>query len=410
MKTLTGWLDISELLEFLYPSQCLGGYLTRVIARSFSPLIVTAFPVLVSVGVGSIRHMLFRKRGESNRPPYGLLVLQGLPWAILLAFCLVPSVSRTVFSVWECETIQLDASTNEDIRFLRDDLSIICDTSDEHKVATYAAAVLVLIWPIGMPLLYFWLVWKCREDIKSGMPTHFARATSFLWREYRVPLYWWEPIEMFKKVVLAGLLLVVVPPPLELLRLLIALLISMAFLVLTLVLRPFNRADNNALSVCSQLATILMYHGAMLIKLDAYYPGLVERSGFKTIFDLTIGMLTVYGVMFALVVGVVAMQVIRTSIERRKMQKGQDVEQVKRAITSMTQTRYPAVFLPFHHFVNFKRMMDYESLRDRGTHTVRALSLAPPSLSLRPLSRLATRLSPFAPSPSSFALTGDRFL
>ena len=154
----------------------------------------------------------------------------------------------------------------------------------------------------------------------------------------------------------------------------------MAFLVLTLVLRPFNRADNNALSVCSQLATILMYHGAMLIKLDAYYPGLVERSGFKTIFDLTIGMLTVYGVMFALVVGVVAMQVIRTSIERRKMQKGQDVEQVKRAITSMTQTRYPAVFLPFHHFVKFKRMMDYESLRDRGTHTVRALSLAPPSL------------------------------
>ena len=58
--------------------------------------------------------------------------MQGLPWAILLAFCLVPSVSRTVFSVWECEAIELDASAGVAIKFLRGDLSITCGTSQER--------------------------------------------------------------------------------------------------------------------------------------------------------------------------------------------------------------------------------------------------------------------------------------
>ena len=55
----------------------------------------------------------------------------------------------------------------------------------DYRTATYAAWAFVVLWPVGMPLLYFTLVYACRKDIKQGMPSHLAMATSFLWREYR---------------------------------------------------------------------------------------------------------------------------------------------------------------------------------------------------------------------------------
>lgn len=230
--------------------------MARIFIRTIGPLLVVAGPILACLTIGSVRHLLLRHPGG---PHLQRLSLQGLPWAILLAFCLVPSVSRTVFSVWECESIEVDAAQGQVIKFLRDDLSVVCSTSSEHQIATYVGFGLVVLWPIGMPLLYFVLVYVCRKAIQAGMPTHLARATSFLWREYRIELFWWEPVEMFRKVLLCGLLLVSVPPPLELLRLLVALFISIIFMAMTLVLRPFKHVDNNALAVCSHLGTIVMY-------------------------------------------------------------------------------------------------------------------------------------------------------
>lgn len=47
---------------------------------------------------------------------------------------------------------------------LRADLSINCG-SDAHEMARYFATIMVLLYPVGIPLIFFWNLFKNREAI-----------------------------------------------------------------------------------------------------------------------------------------------------------------------------------------------------------------------------------------------------
>ena len=51
------------------------------------------------------------------------------------------------------------------------------------------------------------------------------------------------------------------------------------------------------------------------------------------------------------------LQVVLTTIERRKMQHANDVSQLQASIESMTQTRFPAVFLTLASFAKLGKMV-----------------------------------------------------
>ena len=373
MDALTGWLDVSTLLNFIYPTQCIGTFLTRLNFRAAGPLVLVLLPVMSTMTTGTVSYLLSK---DKDRPWMLKSLFSGLQVSVPLTFALVPSVSRAIFTIWECEDIVVSPSSGEVIRFLRDDSSIICGVSAAHSTASSIGIVYLLIWPLGMPALYFFLCWAVRKDNKAGMPTHFARATKFLWGEYRPEYYWWEPLEMARKVVLAGLLMVVVPSSLEYLRLLIAVLISVTFIITLLVIRPFKSPDNNALAACTQIGAILMYQGALVIKVTADYstngagPTITRLVGFATVFDFTIALFFIYGAIFIIIVGFVIVQIITTTIERVKRRHLEDIDQVKAAITSLTQTRYPCVFCRYQEFAELGKMLSHETLRAKGILTV----------------------------------------
>jgi hypothetical protein len=380
MNSITGWLDVSTLLNFIYPTQCIGSYITRLNFRVLGPLCLVFLPIIWTMTKGTVSHLLSK---DKDKPWVAKSLFSGLIVSVPLTFALIPSVSRAIFTVWECEHFVIDPAKGEKIRFLRDDLSIICGTSDEHNEASALGTFYLFIWPIGMPIVYFFLCWANRKDNAKGMPTHFARATAFLWAEYHPHNYWWEPIEMSRKVVLAGLLMVTVPPSLEFLRLLVALLIAITFTVSLLVIRPFKSSDNNALAACTQIGTILMYIGALVLKIDADWsvngahwsvngdgPTIKRLVGSETPYDFTIDLFLLYGVIFFLIVGFVIVQVITTARERIRRRHLEDIDQVKTAIISMTQTRFPAIFCRFDQFQALGKMMSHESLRAKNMLTI----------------------------------------
>jgi hypothetical protein len=63
--------------------------------------------------------------------------LLGLPFALVIIFCLVPGISRTIFSAWSCTAEVYDSSTGEEHTFLFFDPSVRCTddnyASDEHN-------------------------------------------------------------------------------------------------------------------------------------------------------------------------------------------------------------------------------------------------------------------------------------
>eukprot|EP00966_Prymnesium_polylepis_P212481 4921956-Prymnesium_polylepis.1 len=39
---------------------------------------------------------------------------------------------------------------------------------------------MVIVWPVGIPVLYFVLLWRSRHELRKGIPTPLSRATAFL--------------------------------------------------------------------------------------------------------------------------------------------------------------------------------------------------------------------------------------
>ena len=78
----------------------------------------------------------------------------------LILFLIYPSTSAAIFATFQCE--KLSDSTS----WLRADLSIDCD-SPTHLAYRWFAGFMVLLYPIGTPVLYWRLLRRCREDIEK---------------------------------------------------------------------------------------------------------------------------------------------------------------------------------------------------------------------------------------------------
>ena len=104
--------------------------------------------------------------------------LDWLPASLVLAFCFTPSVSAAVFRAWHCVSYAYDEM--EDYSFLAQDLSVRCDGSDEHNSILAIAWVLVIIWPIGMLVLYGEPHDSCRRARKRTDGTDSVE--SFVWQ------------------------------------------------------------------------------------------------------------------------------------------------------------------------------------------------------------------------------------
>eukprot|EP00966_Prymnesium_polylepis_P269864 6234160-Prymnesium_polylepis.1 len=124
-----------------------------------------------------------------------------LPVTLGLTFLVVPSTSTRIFRAFLCETFQYDEDTKR--RYLYADLTLSCD-SDEYRNTQATAFAMLALWPVGIPLLYAVLLWASRDALRTGTATSLSRATAFLSGDYEAATFWWEPLEMCRKLVVTG--------------------------------------------------------------------------------------------------------------------------------------------------------------------------------------------------------------
>ena len=65
----------------------------------------------------------------------------------------------------------------------------------EYARIKVCATVLMIVWPIGVPLAYLLVLLPSRKHLLRGRSTTVIRATSFLHREYEPQFaFFWEPL------------------------------------------------------------------------------------------------------------------------------------------------------------------------------------------------------------------------
>ena len=216
MEEYARWLDLLKFefsLNLIIPASCFGSYqrcgiphtAARIEARLPPPirvyrrrlLIGTCWPIavlLVPVAGLVSRDLVWGRRQRSSIVARNMAraamvrgFQQALPLILLTTFLLVPSIATRIFRTYLCDPFQFDDLVTR--RYLREDVALSCE-SGEYRSARATAFVMVLVWPLGIPLLYMVLLAASREAIRANAPTSLSRATEFLWADYEVFAFW----------------------------------------------------------------------------------------------------------------------------------------------------------------------------------------------------------------------------
>ena len=249
-----GWFVCIDWQTIGVPAGCFSSLQLKYIVDALVPLVVIALVVLVSVGwrcAGVLRRQS-QPRHEVRLASLREAAIEGcqsaLPFSLIILFFFVASVSARIFRARACvgfgyadQGRSLDGeSLPKEKFFLREDLSIECYNSAEHASLMSLMWVFVFVWPIGVLVLFFCVVYPCRHSILAGQDTPLTRATAFLHRDYQPHVYFWEALELARRTLLTGWVLLLDESD-RFFRLLIATAVSICYLTLLVSVKPYKR-------------------------------------------------------------------------------------------------------------------------------------------------------------------------
>ncbi len=205
------WISFDWFNAFV-PGACVGGFRARLLLRALGPLVFLALLVVGSgaaaagrdaarAGASSAPHAagavhkmrVSAEPDDSARASILAAAREGalytMPFVLATLFALVPSVCARIFSTFSCEQFSIEdgegGTPRRSVEFLFADPKIECGSA-EHTSAVELAIFLILLWPIGVPLL-FWVLMRA-DTVGSTL----WRATEFLHAEYDDAMCHWE--------------------------------------------------------------------------------------------------------------------------------------------------------------------------------------------------------------------------
>ena len=289
---------------FGLPLQCIG-------LGSFAQQL--AFTMLIPVGLAMIIMLGFVGR-HACRDGGGLRValIAALPWLLTLSFLVFPMVSSAAFRAFACELFDNGKS------YLRTDYGLECSTEDHiseaHENAKRLAWVAVLLFPVGISLLYACLLLHERQTILKERVTTLSQSLAFLVRDQKPSYFWWELVEAWRKLFLVGFAALIMPGSIE--QAAMAFVASLIFLLAVSVAQPFRSdADNNFAKFTSFSITAIFFF-TVILKVGVLVEH-VDRVQLRNRFGLdmelvTVGMLISILGASVLAVGIAAAQIVGT--------------------------------------------------------------------------------------------------
>jgi hypothetical protein len=179
-----------------------------------------------------------------------------------------PVISQTIFQTFLCQ--QLDEDTSR----LVVDFQVDCN-SEVYTFAVVYAGIMVLLWPIGVPLILFVGMWLQRDELRK--PGSLAREElSPLVDGYQYGCWYWESVEMARKVVLTSMICFFARGSLQ--QLVAGAVVSTIFLVAAAGIRPFRTKFDNDFKIASDIALVVTFNISVLLRRSSGAPQALAYS------------------------------------------------------------------------------------------------------------------------------------
>ena len=94
-----------------------------------------------------------------------VLLAQNLNLFLLWSYYVLPGACSVIFRTFRCTGVK-ESNSSSAAFFMTEDSSISC-SSDRYRVGCVWASLMILVYPIGIPVLYGSLLYEVRQSISS---------------------------------------------------------------------------------------------------------------------------------------------------------------------------------------------------------------------------------------------------
>jgi hypothetical protein len=161
--------------------------------------VLLVLEIIVIAGLVSL--FWAKKRNTAQKYQHRIQSLLG--WVLLITYFVYPFGCKSIFGIFNC--IEVDG-----VRYLRADLQVECHSA-QHQAAEGFAWFMILLFPVGLPLLYFFMLFVNRHHLYKKEEIDGIQQVSdkviflrFFFGEYEPQYYYWETVECIRKCVLMG--------------------------------------------------------------------------------------------------------------------------------------------------------------------------------------------------------------
>ena len=204
-----------------------------------------------------------------------------LKMMVVLVFFLYPGLTIKIFTVWKC--VEIDKGQF----YMAENMSVRCFSSEQWVGLAIASVFAMLVFVIGIPVGTFVILRRMRNMQLKGRkrkkedPTYVdietdSQMQSFgsLIEGYEDEFWWWEVVEMFKKMALTGGLVLIAPGSSS--QILLGCLISLFYILAFVRFLPCAEIDNDQTQFISSLQILLTLLAGFALKTESEDSGLYE--------------------------------------------------------------------------------------------------------------------------------------
>ena len=231
-------------------------FVTSFFTNFMVHMMVVPWFIVLSYIASSIATMI-------NRKGYHIYAQCRTKVAFGVMFLLYPSVGSKIFQVFKC----LPLGTRS---FLEADMNIECHVGD-HVLYVTVAIAFFCVYILGIPIVIFY-------KLKTNLPhLHDPKSSKYhevrdelgdLYVHYEKPFWYWELIEMVRKVFLTGVIIVIGSG--KSVQILIAMLVQFSYLLGLVRFSPYNFDRDDAVQFVASIQLFLTLVCGLVIKLRAY--------------------------------------------------------------------------------------------------------------------------------------------
>lgn len=235
---------------------------------------------------------------------------------LLVTYLTLPSVTTMLFGAFNCVETDPDKVEPEGVstRFLRNDVTIACD-SPRYTLGVGYAVVLIMVYPIGVPLMYYYFLRNNKREIKrigkamqadheaeekkaqnKGHHAHGAfgenklaklqeelkvtvnpsskpfgvtyRELKFLYKAYEGRCWYWEVVETIRKLLLTAVLSVCGEG--SGFQIVIGIFIAIIFVKLYALYSPYVDDEDDYLQELAQYQILFTLFSALIIRTSIF--------------------------------------------------------------------------------------------------------------------------------------------